>query len=107
MPKNPITVLIHYRAKPGMEEVTKKDLVSLITSVVSESACIGINLYQDPADSTRFMLYENWSDKDFYLGEHMQTPYIRKFIERAADFLVAPPEIAFWNLLDEATNSDG
>ena len=96
MNNNQITVLIHYQAKLGMEDVAKQELTSLIASVVSEKACIGINLHQDPNDSTRFMLYENWADRDFYLGEHMQTPYIQNFIQRAGDFLVAPPEISFW-----------
>lgn len=99
MNDNQITVLIQYQAKFGMEEQAKQELRSLIASVVSEKACIGINLHQDPDDSTRFMLYENWADKDFYLGEHMQTPYIQSFIQRARDFLVAPPKISFWKQL--------
>jgi quinol monooxygenase YgiN len=99
MNNNSITVLIHYQAKSGMEDVAKQELASLVASVISEEACIAINLHQDPNDSTRFMLYENWADKDFYLGEHMQTPYIQSFIQRAGDFLVAPPEISFWKLL--------
>ena len=96
MNNNQITVLIQYQAKLGSEEQAKQELTSLIALVVSEEACIGINLHQDPNDSTCFMLYENWADKDFYLGEHMQTPYIQNFIQRAGDFLVAPPEISFW-----------
>jgi len=98
---NPITVLIYYQAKPGMEDVTKQELTALIASVVSEPACISINLHQDPDDPTRFMLYENWADKDFYIGEHLQTPHIQNFIQRAEGFLVAPPEISFWELLNE------
>jgi quinol monooxygenase YgiN len=54
---------------------------------------------KDPDDSTRFMLYENWADKDFYLSEHMQTSYIQSFIQRARDFLIALPEITFWQQL--------
>jgi quinol monooxygenase YgiN len=100
MNNNQITVLILYQAKSGMEEQAKQELTSLISSVVSEEACIGIKLHQDPNDSTRFMLYENWADKDFYLGEHMQTPYIQSFIQKAGDFLVAPPEISFWTQLN-------
>ncbi len=99
MNHNPITVLIHYQAKPGMENMAKQELTSLIASVVSEEACIGIDLLQDPNDPTRFMLYENWADKDFYVGEHMQTSYIQSFIQKAGDFLVAPPEISFWKRL--------
>ena len=99
MNDNQITVLIQYQAKLGMGEEAKQELRSLISAVVSEEACIGINLHQDPNDCTRFMLYENWADKDFYIGEHMQTPYIQSFIQKAGDFLVAPPEISFWKQL--------
>ncbi len=99
MNNNPITVLINYQAKLGMEDVAKQELTFLIASVFSEEACIAINLHQDPNDPTRFMLYENWADKDFYFGEHMQTSYIQSFIQKAGDFLVAPPEISFWKRL--------
>jgi quinol monooxygenase YgiN len=99
MKNNPITVLIHYRAKSGMEDTAKQELTSLIASVIIEESCIGINLHQDSNDPTHFMLYENWADKDFYIGEHMQTPYIQRFIQKAGDFLVAPPEISFWKQL--------
>jgi quinol monooxygenase YgiN len=99
MNNNQITVLIHYQTKPGMEEEAKQELVSLIAAVVSEEACIGINLHQDPKDPTRFMLYENWTDQNIYLGEHMQTPYIQSFIQKAEGFLVALPEISFWKQL--------
>lgn len=100
MNNNPITVLIHYQAKPEMEKVARQELMSLIASVTSEEACTGIDLHQDPNDPARFMLYETWADRDFYAGEHMQTPYIQSFIQRAGDFLVAPPEISYWKRLD-------
>jgi quinol monooxygenase YgiN len=74
-----------------------------VASVVAqESACLGIALCQDPADPTRFLLYERWADRAVYLGPHMQTPHLQQFIRRAQEFLVGPPEITFWHEVAEA-----
>ena len=99
MNSNPITVLVQYQSQPGMEEVTKRELTSLIASVVSEAACISINLHQGISDLTRFMLFEIWTDREIYLGEHMQTTHMQSFIQRAGEFLAGPPEISLWHLL--------
>jgi quinol monooxygenase YgiN len=99
MNSDPITVFVQYQSQPGMEDVTKKRLASLIASVVSEAACISINLHQSISEPTRFMLYETWTDKEIYLGEHMQTPHMQSFIQQAGEFLAAPPEISLWHFL--------
>lgn len=96
MSNNSIIVLIIYQAKPGMEDVAKQELKSLVASAVSEPNCAGINLHQDADEPARFMLYENWTDKNYYIGEHMQTLHIKNFIQKAGNFLVAPPQISFW-----------
>ena len=96
-----VIVLIHYRAKPGMIDVAAQELSALIATVVSEEvSCISINFHRDVEDPASLMLYERWVNKESYLGEHMRTPHIQSFIERAGEFLVGPPEISFWESLD-------
>ena len=106
MNNNPIIVLIIYQAKPGMEDMAKQELTSLIESAVSEPFCAGINLHQDTDDPSRFMLYEKWMNKDYYIGEHMETSHIKDFIHKAMNFLVAPPEISFWKGLWRTTETE-
>ena len=102
MQTEPVAVLIHYRAKPGMADMAAQELSALIATVASEEpACVSINLHRDLDDPASLMLYERWIDKDSYLGEHMRTPHILSFIERAGGFLAGPPEISIWESLSE------
>lgn len=95
--KEPVAVLIHYRAKPGMADAAARELSALIATVLSnENACISIDLRRDTQDPTRLMLYELWVDKESYQGDHMRTPHILAFIRRAGEFFTGPPEISFW-----------
>lgn len=96
-----VTVLILFQAKPGMEETLKKEMMALIEPVIAEPACINVNFHQDSDDQTRFMLYENWADKDFYTSDHMQTPYLQAYLKKSEEFLLEPPRIMFWEMLSE------
>jgi quinol monooxygenase YgiN len=103
MTSDPVIVLIQYRARPGREETATRELASLIATVVaSEPACSGITMLQDAADPTRILLHERWTDRDAYLGPHMQTPHIQAFIQKAGEFMAGPPEISFWNTISAA-----
>ena len=96
-----ISVVISFQAKPGMEEELKQEMMQLIPPVIAEPHCINVNLHQSPDDSTEFMLYETWADKDYYTGEHMQTPHLQSYIKRSEDLLAAPFQISFWESLSE------
>lgn len=97
MNTDPVVVLITYRARPGHEEQARKELTSLISTVVEqEQNCAGISMLQDKGDPARILLHELWTDREAYLGPHMQTPHIQAFIQRAGEFMAGPPEISFW-----------
>lgn len=103
MPRNPVTILIVYQARPGMAEVGLGALTALVGTVVDqETACLGITVHQDVSDPTRILLNEEWVDKASYVGPHMQTPHIRAFIERAPELFAGPPDISFWGRRAEA-----
>lgn len=96
-----VSVLILFQAKPGLEETVKKEMMQLIPPVIAEPQCINVNLHQDPDDRTRFMLYENWADKDYYTGKHMQTSHLQAYLKKSEEILTEPPRIIFWELLSE------
>jgi len=97
MSRRPITVLIVYRALPGMADAGLRALADLVATVVAEEpACFGITVHQDASEPTRILLYEEWKDQASYLGPHMQTPHLRAFIERAPELFAGPPDISFW-----------
>jgi quinol monooxygenase YgiN len=97
---NEVKVVIRYSAKEGMDEQARKELQELVSLVVEKEAdCLGIEILQEASDPNQFLLYERWTSKEAYLGDHMQTPYILSFIERAKNIFSGPPEITFWNEL--------
>jgi len=96
-----VSVTILFQAKPGMEEMVRKEMMQLISPVIAEVQCINVNLHQDPDDRTRFMLYENWADKNYFIDEHMQTSHMQTYFKKSEEFLAEPPRIIFWELLSE------
>jgi quinol monooxygenase YgiN len=97
MPARPITVVITYRALPGKGAGAYAALADLIALVLArEPDCLGIRLLRDPADDTRFLLDETWTDQAAYTGPHMQTPHIQAFIRGAPALFAGPPDITFW-----------
>lgn len=97
MSASPVTVVIAYRAQPGKGTEARAALAPLIQTVMAkEPDCLGITMLQDPADDTRFLLYERWTSQAAYTGPHMQTPHIQAFIQGAAAIFADRPDISFW-----------
>jgi quinol monooxygenase YgiN len=97
MSNDEVVVLIRYRAQPGREEVATRELAALIAVVRSaEPACFGITMLRDASEPAQILLYERWTDREAYLGPHMETPHLRAFKARAGELFAGPPEITFW-----------
>jgi quinol monooxygenase YgiN len=98
MSNDEVVVLIRYRAQPGREGVATRELAALIAVVrSSEPACFGITMLRDAADPTQILLHERWTDREAYLGPHMETPHLRAFKQRVGELFAGPPDISFWN----------
>jgi quinol monooxygenase YgiN len=95
---NHITVLVKYKSQPDKHNDALSELNALILEVKKEPHFVNIKLLVDATDKTNILLYEEWSDEDYYKGEHMNTAHLKKFIGDSRNFLVGPPEITFWKL---------
>jgi len=91
-------VLARMKARDGMEERVKEELMSLVTPTRSEEGCINYDLHQNPDDKSLFMFYENWISKKA-LDEHLGMPYVKSFMEEADDLFAEPIEITFWEMI--------
>jgi len=96
--KNNLFVLVKYKARPGKHEEALSALNSLILEVKKEPNFVNIKLFVDPADPTNILLYEQWTDKTYYNGEHMNTAHLQKFMVDSREFLAGPPDISSWRL---------
>jgi quinol monooxygenase YgiN len=95
MAEKKVTVVARIKAKKGMEEEVKKELLTLLGPTRSEKGCIGYDLHQSVEDKSLFMFYENWmSQKD--LDEHLKRPHMKSHMEKASKILAAPGEITLW-----------
>ncbi len=98
MENGKITVEAKIKAKPGMEDKVREELLSLVASTRKEAGCMNYDLHQSPEDKSLFMFYENWrSKKD--LDEHIRTPHFLAFEEKAGELLAEPPTITLWKMI--------
>lgn len=90
-----VTVVARIRAKEGMEEKVKQEIMALVSPTRSEKGCINYDLHQSIENKSLFMLYENWVSKED-LDKHLAMPYMRSHMEKAREMLAGPAEIALW-----------
>jgi quinol monooxygenase YgiN len=93
-----ITVVAQIRAKEGMEETVKQELVALVGPTRSEKGCIKYELHQSVENKALFMFYEKWESKKD-LDEHMQMPHMKAHLKKAGDLFAEPPKITLWEVI--------
>ena len=90
-----LIVLVKYKVQPVKETQALTALNELIDQVKKEPDYVKILIHVDPVDRTNVLLYEEWSNEEYYKGDHLQTPHLQKFMSDSRDFLTGPPEISF------------
>lgn len=96
-----VTVLARIKAKPGMEETVKNEVLALVAPTRAESGCINYDLHQAADDKSLFILYENWVSKEA-LEAHLAMPYLEAFKAKAEELLAEPLDISLWGMISEA-----
>jgi quinol monooxygenase YgiN len=100
MAENKVTVLAKFKAKPGMEDKVREELMALVGPTRSESGCINYDLHCSSEDKTLFMLYENWKSKQD-LDDHLAKPHLKNIIGKAETLLAEPIEITLWEMITQ------
>ena len=98
MRKNRLTVVARLRAKRGMEDRLREELLSLVSHTRSEEGCVRYDLHQGADDPGLFLFYEIWSGRDAW-DSHMDQPRLRAFAESAGDLLAGPIDITLWSVI--------
>jgi quinol monooxygenase YgiN len=89
-----LTIVARIKAKSGMQERMRQDLLSLLAPTRAESGCITFDLLQDTKDPSIFVLYENWTDRAA-LDAHFQQPYVKQVLQAYEETLAEPVEVLF------------
>ena len=93
MKNEKVTVLALVKAKEGMEETVREELLSLVNPTRSEPGCMNYDLHQATEEETLFMFYENWKSMED-LEKHRETAHLKAFREKAAGLLAKPLEVS-------------
>jgi len=93
-----VTVIARIKAKEGMEEKVRQELMALVRPTRSEAGCINYDLHQSMDNKCLFLFYENWVSKDD-LDRHLEMPYLKAWREKAKDLLEEPTEITLWEMI--------
>jgi quinol monooxygenase YgiN len=99
--ENNTIIVIEYKAQPSKESEAVTSVIKLIENVKKEPNFVSIKLHVDPKDKTNILLYEEWSDENYYVSEHMKTEHLQNFITESRNFLAGPPKITFWKMEKE------
>ena len=93
-----ITLIAKIKAKQGLEETLKNELIALLEPTGKEAGCITYNLHQNSEDRSLFMFYENWTSQQA-LDEHLQRPHLKAFLAKADALLDGPLDLTAWQML--------
>lgn len=103
MTKKRITVVAHVRARPGLEETVRAELLKLVAETRKEQGCVNYDLHVSADDPGHFMFYENWESLA-HLDRHAASPHIQAFRARSPELLLEPTQVTLWELLNDAPN---
>lgn len=98
MAENNVILIAKAKAKPGMEEKVKKELMALVAPTRSEDGCVQYNLHQSKDDPSMFMFYENWLNQQA-LDEHIQTMHLQALLNMADEILDGPLDVNAWEMI--------
>ena len=84
-----LAVVVTLWVKPGHEEEFLRLLAPVLDAMRHEPTFINAALHQDPADPTRFMLYETWADRTDLVEVQMKRLYRSAYEARLPELLRA------------------
>ena len=83
------TLIGQIKAKNGCEQAVKQELQVLIGKSRKELGNIHYDLYQAIDNEALFLFHESWKDQKA-LDEHMDSPYLKRFIAKESELLAEP-----------------
>lgn len=99
MTKRRVTVVARIKARQGLEEALRTELLALVAPTTRERGCISYDLHQSADDKALFMFYEIWCGRED-LDEHLEQPHLQAFLGRTAELLAEPVEISLWDMIE-------
>ncbi len=93
-----VSVVARFKAKAGMAEALKMELLSLIRPSRSDEGCINYDLHQAIDDPGVFVFYENWESREL-LDRHLQREHLTVFLKKAEKLVAEQPQIILLQMI--------
>ena len=87
-----LTVVAVLKAKEGREKEMEEAMRKVVPQVAAEEGTLKYVLHRAKKDPTKFLFYEQYTDKQA-LGAHSSTPYFLEMFGAIAPFLDGNPSI--------------
>ena len=91
MAEENIILIVRIRAREGMTDKVKQELISLATQTHRETGNVYYDLCQATEDKSLFIICEKWLNQKA-LDEHMVTSYLKNFLAKQDELLTEPIE---------------
>src|ERR1700737_3593979 len=92
-----LTILAHFRAKPGREARLLQELKRLPEPTRAEAGCIVYELHEAQSDPTLFVFYEKWASQAAS-DAHFGTPHLQALLKLVPELVEGSPEITKWTV---------
>ena len=83
------TLIGQIKAKKGSEQALRQELQLLIGNSRNEPGNIHYDLYQAIDNESIFLFHESWKNQKA-LDDHMDTPYLKRFLAKGDELLAGP-----------------
>ncbi len=101
-----LTVIARAKAKPGREKDLERALRDAVDGTHREEGCLKYVLHRSADDPSLLMVFERWTSKQA-LDEHLVSANIQELFKKVPDLVLAPPEIAAFEVLPEGKSEKG
>ncbi len=98
MGRTKLAVIARIKAKSGMDEEVRQELMDLVPLSRSEPGCVNYDLHQCTDDRSLFMVHENWKSKSD-LDKHLEMPYLKAFMKNTDGMLAEPVQVTLWEVI--------
>src|ERR1700676_4099325 len=93
-----VTILAHFRAKPGQEARLLQELKRLPEPTREEAGCITYELHESQSDPALFVFYENWASQAA-LDAHSSSPHLEALLKMVPELVEGRPAITKWTVV--------
>lgn len=90
----PITRIIHYRARSGVEEALHNALLETVPAVANAKGCLKVRMLPSLDDAAEFVFVEEWESIEAHKEAASQYP--PEVLAKVAALLATPPQSSYY-----------